>query len=50
MYVLTHGSWKSHCTNVLGGTKDGCTATGYFENGAEGMMQYEVADTGHALS
>ena len=49
-YVLTHGSWKSHCNVVQGGTSDGCTVTGIWNQGAEGMMQFEVADTGHALS
>ena len=49
-YVLTHGSWKSHCNVVQGGTSDGCTVTGNWNIGAEGMMQFEVADTGHALS
>ena len=49
-YVLTHGSWKSHCNNVLGGTADGCTVTGNWNQGAEGMMQFEVENTGWALS
>lgn len=49
-YVLTHGSWKSHCSNVLGGTKDGCTVTGAMNSGAEGMIQFDVENTGKALN
>ena len=49
-YVLTHGSWKSHCNVIQGGSDDGCQLNGVMNRGAEGMMQFEVEGTGRAIS
>merc|ERR1719361_119648 len=49
-YVLTHGSWKSHCNMILGGSDDGCQLNGVWNRGAEGMMQFEVEGTGRAIN
>lgn len=49
-YVLTHGWFLNPPPNVSPGTVDGCTLTGHMNEGAEGMIQYEIANTGYALS
>lgn len=49
-FVLNEGYWWIYCTTIMAGTRDGCQLGGSLMRGAEGMAQFEVADTGRAFS